>query len=109
MTNPQQSLSNKNTIPAHLNSPLFLLGQIVATPGALALFQQHEDKSIHQCLLNHLRGDWGELCADDKEANDYALNTGGRILSSYFVGGNKIWIITEADRSATTILLPEEY
>jgi len=107
MNHAQQSTSNKNSIP--LNSPLFLMGQIVATPGALAIFQQHEDISIHQYLQNHLRGDWGELCTDDKQANDNALTTGGRILSSYFVGGNKIWIITEADRSATTVLLPQEY
>ena len=109
MTHPQQSLSNKNTIPEHLSSPLFLMGQIVATPGSLALFQQHEDIPINQFLLNHQQGDWGELCADDKQANDYALNNGGRILSAYLIGSQKIWIITESDRSATTILLPEEY
>jgi len=109
MNHAQQSTSNKNSSPAHLKPPLFLLGRVVATPGALAIFQQHEDKSIHQYLQNHLRGDWGELCSDDKQANDNALNTGGRILSSYFVGGNKIWVITEADRSATTVLLPQEY
>jgi hypothetical protein len=96
-------------IREHVKPPLFLLGQIVATPGALAIFQQHEDKSIHQYLQNHQRGDWGALCTEDKQSNDYAVNNGGRILSAYLIGHHKIWIITEADNSVTTILLPSEY
>lgn len=104
MSYPQQLLNNQRTNPA-----LFLLGQVVATPGSLEVFQQQEDISIHQCLLNHQEGDWGELCSDDKQSNDNAVKNGGRILSSYLIGENKIWIITEADRSATTILLPSEY
>ena len=109
MNHAQHSTCNKNSIPSHLKPPLFLMGRVVATPGALAVFQQHEDSSIHQCLENHGLGDWGELCSEDIQANDSALATGGRILSSYHVGENKIWIITEGDRSATTVLLPQEY
>jgi hypothetical protein len=60
-------------------------------------------------LARHATGDWGELCAFDRQQNAVALCTGQRVLSSYPVGEGKIWIITEADRSVTTILLPEEY
>ena len=109
MNYPQQLLNNQHASPEQAKPPLFMLGQVVATPGSLEVFQQHEDISIHQCLLNHQEGDWGELCSDDKQSNDNAVENGGRILSSYLVGEIKIWIITEADRSATTILLPSEY
>ncbi len=61
-------------------------------------------------LNRHAQGDWGELCADDRKANDNALRFGDRVLSAYKAGtGVKFWIITEADRSATTILMPEDY
>ncbi|MFN0007204.1 MAG: plasmid related protein [Planctomycetota bacterium] len=63
-----------------------------------------------QALRKHARADWGELCDEDLYANDMALLDGSRLLSSYSTkGGIKFWIITEADRSATTVLLPEEY
>lgn len=89
--------------------PLFPSGQIVATPGALALLEQ-VNKSPLEFLSRHLRGDWGELCRDDKTENDLSLKHGLRLMSSYQVtDAEKLWIITEADRSVTTLLLPAEY
>ena len=88
-------------------SPLLILGQIVATPNALELVDQAD---ITAALQRHVNGDWGDLCAEDKAVNDQALVEGSRILSAYqSTNGKKFWIITEADRSATTILLPEDY
>ncbi len=67
-------------------------------------------KFILSCLRRHNNGDWGDLCKEDKQANDYALTHDERLLSSYlFQGSEKVWIITEWDRSATTVLFPEEY
>ena len=60
-------------------------------------------------LARHATGDWGELCSRDRRENELSLRHGWRVLSSYTVGDAKVWVITEADRSATTILLPEEY
>ena len=90
--------------------PLFPAGQIVATPAALALLGQ-VNKTPAEFLSRHLRGDWGDdLCRDDKTENELSLKEGFRLLSSYKVtDGEKLWIITEADRSVTTLLLPEEY
>ena len=91
------------------NVPLFSSGRIVATPGALALLEEAK-RSPSEFLSRHLRGDWGELCQEDKTENELSLKHGFRLLSSYQVTDrNKIWIITEADRSVTTLLLPEEY
>ena len=86
----------------------FPLGQVVATSGALKLL---EEVGEDPCLLlaRHSSGDWGELDAHDRRENELSLRHGWRILSSYPVGNSRIWIITEADRSVTTILLPEEY
>lgn len=96
-------------------SPQFSLGRILATPGALEALKQSGEQPA-KFLSRHARGDWGELCDEDCRANDQAIAFEGnpvrqtRILSAYrTIGGVKIWIITEADRSATTILLPEEY
>lgn len=89
----------------------FELGQTVITPGALELL-----KSINvdprSLLDRHVSGDWGDLDDDDKKENECALKGGSRILSAYYMlagPSRRVWIITEADRSATTILLPEEY
>ena len=83
------------------------LGQIVATPNALAHITQTD---ITLALARHAVGDWGDLCAEDKEVNDQALTEGMRILSAYqAANGTKFWIITEADRKTTTVLLPEDY
>jgi len=88
-------------------SAKFPFGQIVATPNAVAHVPQSE---ILTALSRHLRGDWGTLDAEDMQANDQALAQGGRLLSAYLsTPGVKFWIITEADRSVTTVLLPEDY
>jgi hypothetical protein len=86
---------------------LFHPGSIVATPGALELTQQGID--LLEYLKRHLQGDWGELCEADKAENDFSLKNGFRLLSAYDTPCGKLWIITEADRCATTFLLPEEY
>ncbi len=83
------------------------LGRLVATPGALESI--HRD-DMTSALSRHSRCDWGECSPDDKSENDHALREGFRILSVYRDrNGVKFWIITEADRSATTVLLPDEY
>jgi hypothetical protein len=102
--------NHKDTSPppgAGLRQQLFPLGSIVTTPGALELFSQGVD--LHQLLIRHWSGDWGDLSAHDKKENDLSVKEGFRILSSYDTEGGKIWIITEADRSVTTFLLPSEY
>jgi len=103
--------------------PRFSPGEIVATPGALALLVQHGVRP-ETLLYRHLSGDWGSLCSDDVAVNESALRTGSRILSSYVIApGITLWIITDAEsqidnagnvlippcRLSTTILRPEEY
>ena len=92
-----------------MDSAKFSLGQTVATPGALdALSQANQDPLA--LLARHQAGDWGELSAEDKQENELSLQQGFRILSAYtLTTGLKVWLITEADRSSTTILLPEDY
>jgi hypothetical protein len=88
---------------------LFQLGQIVATPGALRVLEQ-AGQSPTEFLDRHASGDWGDLDDEDKRENEFSVRNGFRILSAYTTrAGVKIWVITEADRSATTFLLPEEY
>ncbi len=88
---------------------LFSLGLVVATPGALELLGATQTEAV-VLLSRHVTGDWGEVDAHDRRANNQALRDGTRLLSSYPVGeGRKVWIITEADRSSTYMLLPEEY
>jgi hypothetical protein len=84
------------------------LGRVVATPGALKLLSDREEDPFGY-IARHAAGDWGNLCAFDLRQNEIALREGLRVLSSYPVGRECVWIITEADRSVTTILLPEEY
>ncbi len=87
----------------------FPLGQVVATPGALRALQEAE-QSPTAFIDRHVTGDWGELGDADKQANEQALREDLRILSAYTTSaGVKLWVITEADRSATTMLLPSEY
>jgi len=96
---------------------LFPLGQVVATPGALDALRERADYLV-QLLARHAAGDWGVVGDEDQRANDTALREGTRLLSAYPIdpakpsrghGDNTLWIITESDRSVTTILLPEEY
>ena len=89
--------------------PLFDLVQLVATPGALAALEKTGQNAM-DFLSRHVRGDWGELPKEDKDENQLSLEKGFRLLSSYrTTAGDKLWVITEADRSHTTLLLPEEY
>jgi len=89
--------------------PLFPSGRLVATPSALALLEQTNKLPV-EFLSRHLRGDWGDLDEEDKTENELSLKYGLRLLSSYQVSeSEKLWVITEADRSVTTLLLPEEY
>ena len=86
------------------NRILFPPGTVTATPGALAL-----KVDLLEFFWRHLAGDWGDLSDEDKRENDLSLKQGFRILSAYDTPAGKLWIITEADRSATTFLLPDEY
>jgi len=100
MTNPKHA--------AHPR-PLFPLGQIVGTPGAISALET-AGRTHSEFLDRHVCGDWGELSDDDKAENEYSLTRYLRIFSAYHLSAEvKIWIITEADRSSTTILLPSEY
>ncbi len=87
---------------------LFPLGRLVATPGALALLASSRENPA-AILGRHQSSDWGEVPPEDAKENDFSVRHGFRTVSSYPVGGAKVWIITEWDRSSTCILLPEEY
>ena len=89
--------------PTHLP-----LGHVVATPGALEVVRTHR-LDVVELLHRHRAGDWGAVSEHDARANDHAVNSDTRVLSAYETVGGRLWIITEADRSATTVLLPSEY
>ncbi|ASF48405.1 hypothetical protein [Methylovulum psychrotolerans] len=92
-----------------ITAMLFEPGQVVATPGALDTMKTNGCQSL-DLLIRHLAGDWGVVPEEDAQTNQEALSEGSRILSSYpMPNGARIWVITEADRSSTTFLLPEEY
>ena len=93
-------------MPYEIMQPRFPVGMTYATPGALAL-----EVDLMKYLHRHHCGDWGdELCAEDKAANEQALKDGSRLLSCYRTpAGDRLYIITEWDRSVTTIMLPSEY
>lgn len=87
----------------------FPLGQLLITPGAAAAFEGTGENPF-VFLLRHIQGDWGNVSAEDAQENNLSLQQGLRLLSAYTLADQtRFWIITEADRSATTILLPEEY
>jgi hypothetical protein len=90
-------------------APLFALGDAVITAGAKELLDRLSiDPAIF--IARHVTGDWGELCEEDQQENERAVKKSGRVFSSYALPDNtKIWVITESDRSYTTILLPDEY
>jgi hypothetical protein len=84
-------------------------GQLVSTPGALEAFRRNGASPL-DLLQRHLAGDRGNVDAEDWRENEYSVKPGLRLLSAYrLADGTKVWVITEADRSATTFLLPEEY
>ena len=88
---------------------LFGLGQIVATPGALLALEK-AGQSLREFLARHHSGDWGDLEEEDCQENARSREHGFRLLSAYkTVAGERLWVITEADRSVTTLLLPSEY
>jgi hypothetical protein len=89
--------------------PLFSLGHVVATPGALEAFATTGEQITHYVAM-HQCGEWGDVDCDDIRANERALQDGSRLLSAYHLhDGTKIWIWTEADRASTCVMLPDEY
>jgi hypothetical protein len=97
-----------------VKQPMFKLGQVVATPGALDALRQAGQVPF-EFVARHAQGDWGDLSEEDRRLNDESVKDGSRILSAYRLKtGVKLWIITEAEddqrhRAATTLLLPDEY
>ena len=89
-----------------IRSLRFPLGQLVITANASLRLSTEE---VLSALRRHACGDWGDLCPEDALANDTALSEGGRLLAAYGQGAGRFWIITEADRSATTVLMPDDY
>jgi RNA polymerase subunit RPABC4/transcription elongation factor Spt4 len=79
--------------------------RIVKTPGV----EEFPEDFLMRCLERHANQDWGDVCEEDKKTNDNAVLRGGRVLSSYELRGDKLWILTEADRSVTTLMTPNEY
>jgi hypothetical protein len=84
----------------------FTLGQVAITANASLRLSTEE---VMAALCRHASGDWGDLCPEDTLANDQALQEGDRVLSAYGQGEQRFWLITEADRSITTVLLPDDY
>ena len=92
-----------------ITRPKFSLGKLVATPGAIEALADANQNPM-EFIARHIRGDWGDCCEEDKQANEDALRDGERLFSVYQTAkGVKIWVITEADRSSTCVLLPSEY
>ncbi|MGX9517246.1 type I restriction endonuclease subunit M [Vibrio mediterranei] len=87
----------------------FELGQTVMTQGVANLLEKNIGANLHIYLMRHQNGDWGDMSIEDKITNDESTKSDGRIMSSYKFCGEKIWIITEWNRSVTTVLLPSEY
>lgn len=87
---------------------LFRIGTVVSTQGALDLLHAHNQSPFHFLAL-HQSGDWGVVPPEDASANESALTNGARLMSAYFLGDDCLWIVTEADRSSTTLMLPDEY
>jgi hypothetical protein len=105
--NPTGFIEEANAMTMTLVPARFLLGDIVITRGALEKLSQDD---VLRGLIRHMSGDWGQLDEHDRQQNEAALAEGCRLLSRYTAAGDVVfWIITEHDRSVTTILLPEEY
>ena len=95
----------------HGEKSLFPLGFVATTPGIISLLEEHGENTdaLQPFLHRHQSGDWGDLDEEDKAENNLSVEKKFRILSAYHLFGEKIWVITEADRSSTTVLLPSEY
>jgi hypothetical protein len=115
VTKRREKTMQERKISNNAGSNLFPLGDIVTTRGVLEVCTH--DHLLH-CLARHAKGDWGNVCKEDAATNNAAVKNGDRILSAYAIdpakpakgyGDNCLWIITEADRSVTTFLLPSEY
>jgi hypothetical protein len=111
----QPKLKKETKTMSNTTTKSFPLGQIVATRGVVDAVP---GQRCTECLTRHIRGDWGNVCPEDAATNDQALVDGMRLLSAYAIdpskpakgyGENCLWIITEADRSVTTLLFPDEY
>lgn len=89
-----------------IQSPKFPLGRVAITANASA---QLDPAAVQEGLRRHASGDWGEVCEADRRENELSLREGDRLLSVYGHGAQRFWIITEADRSVTTVLMPEDY
>jgi hypothetical protein len=104
MVAPNPPVSTPPSSPARFN-----LGQVVATPGALAAMERN-GQSGAEFLSRHQNRDWGEVNTEDARANDESIASDGRLLSAYLLKDHtRLWVITESDRSSTCLLLPEEY
>jgi hypothetical protein len=102
-------MTNNSKRSSKTPKPLLALGQVVATPGALNSMTELNIAPL-ELIHRHVTGDWGDLGAEDQQQNLLAIRSGLRIFASYKLSAStKIWIITEADRSSTTLLLPDEY
>lgn len=125
MSQTHSDQGDKPVVLLAVSKPLFPLGQVVATPGALALLSRHGVEPA-ELLSRHQSGDWGQLSREDAQANDDAVKFGDRVLSAYELplapagqpgedaeagapARDRAWVITEADRSSTCVLLPSEY
>jgi hypothetical protein len=103
------NMNNTETEAAQDQRGLFPLGQIVATARALEVLEACHQSPM-EFLARHARGDWGELSADDVAENEFSLQNGFLLISSYATAnGQKLWVITKPDRALTTLLLPDEY
>ncbi len=105
---PSSNPDDRCDVPPPPSRPLFPLGRTVATRSVL-LHLEKNGIDAEQYLRRHAWGDWGMVPPEDAEANRWAVVNGARILSSYLIANERVWIITEADRSVTTLLFPEEY
>ena len=95
-------------VTANEKKALFSLGKVVGTPGALAALEK-AGQAAAEFLARHVSGDWGEVPPEDAKENELSLKEGFRLMSVYsLLDGTKLWVITEADRSASTLLLPDE-
>jgi hypothetical protein len=89
-------------------APLFPLGKTLSTPAARDELNELNYSPL-DLLRRHMSGDWTEMAVEDQQSNHEAVTNGSRVFSAYIIQGTKFWVITEADRSSTTILLPSEY